>query len=404
MKTAEFPLKSLFASVLCLLSLLSICPAATVHFTVDVDGVQASAGRGTGSLARGAGTVTLDTSSNRLEWEVEFDAGALMDGALSVTAAHFHAGAIGVSGLPIEAPGNIVGSGSSPISGAATITDQAAQMLLKGTVYINIHTTAFPTGEIRGQVIPERALFAAVQDNTLFESATGSLSNGIGQHIFVGRDNGGNVKRGLVRFDLTEAALPVGAVITEAQLALHMSRTIVGSSSVSLHRVARAWGEGSSNAAANEGRGASARAGDATWLHTRFNTERWARAGGDFSADASAVTGVGGTGKYTWQTSPPMLEDLQDWLTNPDENFGWLLLGDEAFTSAKRFDSREHPNQNNRPLLEIAYELPCPFNLLGDLNGDCKVDWQDFLLMSENWLVDCREFPLSEACQPKTAE
>lgn len=401
MKIAEFPLKSLFAVVLCL---LSVCPAARVQFTIDVDGGQASAGRGTGSLARGAGTVTLDTSSNRLEWEVEFETGALMDGTLSITDAHFHAGAIGVSGPPIDPPGSIVGSGSSPLTGAAMITDQAAQMLLKGTVYINIHTTAFPLGEIRGQVIPARAIFGAAQDNTLFESTSGSLSNGIGQHIFVGRDNNGNVKRGLVRFDLTDAALPAGTVITEAQLTLNMSRTITGSDSVSLQRVTRAWGEGNSNAAANEGRGASARTGDATWLHARFNTERWARAGGDFSAAVSAVTAVGGTGKYTWRSSPEMLEDLQGWLTNPEKNFGWLLLGNEASSSAKRFDSREHSNQGNRPLLEITFELPCPFNLLGDLNGDCKVDWQDLLLMSENWLVDCREFPLSEACQPMTGE
>ena len=101
MKIAEFPRKSLFAIVLCL---LSVCPAARMQFTIDVDGGQASAGRGTGSLARGAGTVTLDTSSNRLEWEVEFETGALMDGALSVTDAHFHAGAIG-SHLPVSTAG-----------------------------------------------------------------------------------------------------------------------------------------------------------------------------------------------------------------------------------------------------------------------------------------------------------
>lgn len=401
MKSPACPFEIISLVVLCL---FSACPAATVHFTVDLDGVQANAGRGTGSRSSGAGTVTLDTTTNRLEWEILFDTASLTDGASSVTLAHFHGGMIGVDGFPIDPPGNIAGSGNSPFTGAADIADETEQLLLRGAVYVNIHTTAFPPGEIRGQVIPERAVFTPAQDNTLFESATGSLSNGIGQHIFVGRDNSGNVKRGLVRFDLTEAVLPAGAVVSAAQLTLNMSRTITGSNSISLHRVTRAWGEGSSNAAANEGRGASARTGDATWLHARFNTERWARAGGDFSAGASAVTVVAGTGKYTWRSSPEMRDDLQGWLTNPQENFGWLLRGNEASSSAKRFDSREHPSQGNRPLLEIAYDLPCPFNLLGDLNGDCKVDWQDFLLMSENWLVDCREFPLSEACQPKTVE
>lgn len=45
--------------------------------------------------------------------------------------------------------------------------------------------------------------------------------------------------------------------------------------------------------------------------------------------------------------------------------------------------------------------VPCRYKLAGDLNDDCKVDFADFSLMAENWLVDCREDPTNPACVPK---
>jgi hypothetical protein len=43
----------------------------------------------------------------------------------------------------------------------------------------------------------------------------------------------------------------------------------------------------------------------------------------------------------------------------------------------------------------------CHFNLVGDLNGDCKVDFMDFAIMANNWLVDCNADPNNLACVPK---
>ena len=93
-----------------------------------------------------------------------------------------------------------------------------------------------------------------------------------------------------------------------------------------------------------------------------------------------------------------MIADVQSWVDHPEINFGWLLQGRETSISAKRFDTREHPNQNNRPQLEIAYIPPCPYHLTGDLNGDCKVDFLDVAIMTNHWLVDCTTLPLNEAC------
>ena len=373
---------------------------ATIHFTIDIDGMQASAGKGTGSPSTGTGAVTLDTATNQLEWQIDFEAAALIDGPSSVTVTHFHSGEIGVSGPVIDPPGNIAGNGTSPMAGSDTITDEVKQALIAGDVYVNIHSTAVPGGEIRGQVLAEKVILGAVQDNTLFENSVGSISNGAGQHLFAGRDNKGSRKRGLIRFDVTEASLPEEARITGARLILNLSKTIVGGQPVSLHRVTKAWGEGNSNASGGEGSGTSASVGDATWVHTFFNTDRWDQPGGDFVATESAVTSVpGGTGRITWGSTPGMIADIQDWWHDPAGNFGWLLLGGETSTSAKRFDSREHPNVGNRPLLEITFDTPTPApHHAADLDEDSIIGDFELLAYIDQWAAgEVLDFDLLDA-------
>ena len=50
-----------------------------------------------------------------------------------------------------------------------------------------------------------------------------------------------------------------------------------------------------------------------------------------------------------------MTQDVIAWLENPQENFGWILIGDETQHSAKRFDSRESANASLRPQLSISF-------------------------------------------------
>jgi hypothetical protein len=199
------------------------------------------------------------------------------------------------------------------------------------------------------------------KDNTLYEDIQGSLSNGAGQHFFSGRTaprHGGVIRRGLIAFDIADT-IPAGAIIESATLTLNMSKTTTGSQSINLHRVLVFWGEGASNAPNNEGAGASATADDATWIHSFYDSELWSSPGGDYSATISASQSVGNTGFYTWGSTDQMVTDVQNWLDNPSENNGWILIGNEATTTtAKRFDTKEHPTVGNRPVLAVTFTPP----------------------------------------------
>jgi hypothetical protein len=202
------------------------------------------------------------------------------------------------------------------------------------------------------------ALFAgtveipAAKDNTLYESQNGTVSNGSGQYTFSGKTGFGEIRRGLLQFDVA-GAIPSGATIDNVTLTLQMSKTIAPELEVSLHRALKDWGEGASDAGGEEGTGTTATDGDATWLHTFSPTDFWDMAGGDFENGASATTLVDAEGLYSW-SSEGMVLDVQSWLDAPGDNFGWVVVGDESTSvTAKRFNSRE--NETGPPVLSIEY-------------------------------------------------
>ena len=223
----------------------------------------------------------------------------------------------------------------------------------------------------------DTALLPAIKDNTLYQTYSGSAtnSNGKGEHIFAGRTDEGYLRRGLVAFDLS--AIPPGSTVTGVTVTLVMSRSKASAVNVSLHRATANWGEGTSNATQEEGRGAQATAGDATWLHRFYPTSFWATAGGDFVPTTSAVTSVSREGSYTW-SGAGLVSDVQAWLNNPGTNFGWLIRGGEvASKTATRFDSHEVAMVANRPVLRVGYVPPQPV-------GACCLPDDSCLLLTSN--------------------
>ncbi len=193
------------------------------------------------------------------------------------------------------------------------------------------------------------------KDNTLYESASGDISNGAGDHLFFGRTNNGLNRRALMAFDLS--ALSSSDSITDVTLRFQITKSNNSTSqSINIHRVLADWGEGASDASGDEGGGTTAVLNDATWTQTFFgvpNLIPWANPGGDFDGTASATFNVTDTGAYT-VSSPEMITDVQNWLDNPSSNFGWIIIGNESQNaSAKRINSKE--NSTDPVNLEISY-------------------------------------------------
>ncbi|HEY7307368.1 MAG TPA: CHRD domain-containing protein [Bryobacteraceae bacterium] len=142
---------------------LSLPMAADTLFTTTLSGALETPP--TGSPATGTAMVDYITASNDLTYSVTFsnlEAGA--------TVAHIHVGAPGVPG-PVILPLNLngaAGSTSGTFSGTLTAADltpgdgintfqDAINALFAGNTYVNVHSSLFPAGEIRGQLgaVPE---------------------------------------------------------------------------------------------------------------------------------------------------------------------------------------------------------------------------------------------------------
>lgn len=184
---------------------------------------------------------------------------------------------------------------------------------------------------------------------------------GAATSLVVGVSNNGSPRNhGLFRFDL--ASLPSGAIINSAKLRFVVTQSGPSNppASFELHRLLKSWGEGSKT-------GLPATVGEATW-NSRFHLQfTWSAGGGlagtDFTSDASATTTFAGTGSTNEFSSANLAGDVQFWLTNSANNFGWLLMaqGDAAATG-RQIGSRENAT-TNRPVLEVHYSAFVLYNL-----------------------------------------
>ena len=212
---------------------------------------------------------------------------------------------------------------------------------------------------VHNAVLAVTVTLSPLKDNTLYEDPKGSLSNGHGIYLFTGLTGVAGLRRGLIAFDLS--AIPTNATVTDASLSMFLSTPHAQTKSfnVSLHKALNAWGESASDAGEPGGMGSPAQDDDATWLHTFYNSVFWTTPGGDFSANASATTGVSTTNMaYTWAGSG-LIADVQGWISNPVNNFGWVIIGEEVNAGhAQRFNTRE--NTTSPPQLTVTYVVGTP--------------------------------------------
>jgi subtilisin family serine protease len=99
------------------------------------------------SAATGSAEITYNMTTGLLSWSISHN-------VASPTAAHFHNAPAGVNGPAVITLDHT----QNPIVGSVTLTEAQQGFLVNSTLYINIHTAAFPAGEIRGQVVPQGSL------------------------------------------------------------------------------------------------------------------------------------------------------------------------------------------------------------------------------------------------------
>lgn len=200
-------------------------------------------------------------------------------------------------------------------------------------------------------------VLSPVADNTIYSE--NNNSNSTGTQLFAGATNEGNFRRALIRFSFS--AIPANATITSVELQVTPNKG--GTGAVSVHKLTQAWGEGNSQGTGNQGQGASSGTGDATWNFSNFSTTNWANAGGDYHSEASAATTLSNNQITSW-IGEDLLADVQEWVTDPNQNFGWILIGNEnTSNSAMRFNSREG---SNPPQLIVRFETTTPTRILAE--------------------------------------
>lgn len=148
---------------------LTAAQAATWDISLELNGLnggnQVPSADTTASGGPVGSGISYDDVSNVLSLNAVYGLFGFQPLSGDYTASHLHEGASGVNGPVIVDLASIhfaVGPRSGLYSGNVVLSDAQETSLLAGNIYMNIHSTAFPGGEIRGQltVVPEPEVVA----------------------------------------------------------------------------------------------------------------------------------------------------------------------------------------------------------------------------------------------------
>lgn len=138
----------LFVAIFLLLSASSVRAEIFTAYLTGAQEVPAAA-----TTATGYARVVVNESAGTLSFTVVFN------GLSSTqTAAHIHAPAAIGANAPVVVNFGSVGGTSGTITGTGSITPTQLGQLRAGQGYVNVHTTNFGGGEIRGQLARSRSI------------------------------------------------------------------------------------------------------------------------------------------------------------------------------------------------------------------------------------------------------
>jgi hypothetical protein len=156
-----------------------------IQFTAKMDGGQETPPVTT--TATGTGAFVLNAAGTALTYTITVN-------GVTINAGHFHNGPVGVGAGVVKNLTFVNNTASgvwSSTDATQPLTDSLLSELLRGRLYVNVHTTANPGGEIRGQVLQATpAGFYAKLDGSQETPANSSTATGT---VFVVLAPGGTV-------------------------------------------------------------------------------------------------------------------------------------------------------------------------------------------------------------------
>src|SRR5258706_62432 len=126
------------------------------------------------TAATGTATFTIDTDSGAIQ-------GTVNTSNIDGNVAHIHEGPVGTAS-PVIIPLTKADGGTWTVPDGTMLTASQLESLKNGNLYVNVHTTANPGGEIRGQI--GRQVFFASLIGAQETPPSGSTATGTGVFVF----------------------------------------------------------------------------------------------------------------------------------------------------------------------------------------------------------------------------
>ncbi len=258
----------------------------------------------------------------------------------------------------------------------------------------------------------------ANKDNTIISDFM-SNSNGEGPFVYVGLSGNGGIRRGLLSFQVF--TLPTSIVVDSVSLTMNCTKIPnISSDTFYLHQLTQHFGEGSSST--QQGGGAQAENGDATWQDAYYDSIDWNTAGGDYDTTQLSTCLIDDFGSFTFQNTSIFTQVVQNWLNSATDGLNLLLKTNEQNThTLKGFASKESTDtasfltiyyhttstnilQNNSPKDFLIFPNPARSNQAIQIQADQKITsvnvYNNHMQLINNYIYNTSNIVLEHLLRP----